>query len=585
MPERPDKQRQAPFAQQVALRRALFCGLLLSAFTLLAGRVVFIQGVEHARWSGLARRYHETRRAVPALRGKIVDRRGRPLAISTPVPSVFANPRAISDKEGVAAALAEVLKVDYDTVLERLHRPKFFVWIKRHISPFEERALAERELPGVYFRQESQRNYPYGTLAGHVLGTVGIDGDGLAGAELKFDRILSGRPGFELVHRDGRGRAIAVSPAYDRPPVHGNTLVLTLDAVIQQIAEDELAKAVAQWEAEGGAVVVLEAGTGQTLAMASYPAVDPNRYGSSDWNARLNRAMGMVFEPGSTFKPFVAAAALDCNVVQPDTEINCYEGRHAFGRRVLRDVSPHGILDLRGVIVKSSNIGIAQVGLRLGRDALHHASTRFGFGSPTGIELPGEESGILRPASEWTSYSMTSIPMGHELAVTVLGMAAAYNVFASDGHWIRPRLALGMARPGPRGAAEPFEAPLPRPVIRPSVANLMLGDFLAGAVEEGTGRRARIAGYSVGGKTGTAQVAKRDGRGYEPGAYISTFAGVSPVESPALVCMVMIERPRNAYYGGTVAAPVVASILERSLTYLGTPRQDLAAASAEGGTL
>jgi len=307
--------------------------------------------------------------------------------------------------------------------------------------------------------------------------------------------------------------------------------------------------------------------------MASAPDFDAAAFDQAEENQRLNRCVGMVFEPGSTFKPFVAASALDGNVVTPQTVLFCHNGAHSFGGRVLHDVHGYGNLSVRDIIVKSSNIGIAQIGLKLGRYGLHHAAARFGFGRPTGIDLFGEEAGILHPAKNWTSYSMTSIPMGQEIAVTPLGLAAGYNVFASGGRWVQPRLALGLADNSGRTPVETFAPARPRTVIRRDVADLMCRDFLAGVVEEGTAKRARVYGYRLGGKTGTAQVARKDGRGYEPGAYISSFVGMAPLPSPRAVCMVMIERPRKAHYGGTVAAPAAATVLERTLSYLSVPRE------------
>ena len=556
--------------------------LLLAALALLAGRLVWIQVVQHPRWGALARKYHQSRRITSGRRGTILDRRGRKLAVTVPVPSVYANPMAIRDKERVARLLAKALDLSPVAVLERLQPPRYFVWIRRRITQDKAEAVRKLGVRGVGFREETLRVYPHGTLAAHVLGGVGVDNEGLAGLEQKFDRVLAGRPGFEMVLRDGRGRSMAVSDAYDRPAVNGRHLVLSLDAVIQQIAEEELHKAIITWEAVGGAVVVLEAGTSQVLAMASAPTFDPNTLGSADENSRLNRAVGMIYEPGSVYKSFVAAAALDCNIVRPDTRIFCYNGAHSFGGRMLRDTHPYGWLDVREVIVRSSNIGIAQVAARLGPFALHHAARRFGFGARTGIDLPGEEIGILHPARKWTNYSMTSVPMGQEIAVTPLAVAAGYNVFASDGQWSQPRLGIGMASDAGTGRIERFDSLPPSPVISPRVARLLRRDFLVAVVERGTGKRAQVAGYSVAGKTGTAQVARKDRRGYEPGAYIGSFVGIAPAEAPRVVCIVVVERPRRAHYGGTVAAPAVAAILERTLAYQGVPKRDTAATHAGG---
>ena len=556
---------------QIAMRRAFVSAILVAVFALLAGRLVWIQGIESPRWKALAAKYHHTRRVTQGRRGMILDRRGRRLAVSIPRESVFVNPRVISDKPRVARLLAQVLNVDERELLRRLRRPRYFAWIKRRVTPQQADAVCRLKIRGLGFRPEPLRVYPFGKLAAHVLGAVGVDGQGLAGVELKFDKLLAGRPGFETALRDGLGRDIAVRGADHEPGVNGRSLVLTLDAVIQEIAEDELLKAVERWGAAGGAVVVLQAGTSDVLALASLPSYDPNHFQKADEDARLNRAIGMVYEPGSTFKPFTAAAALDSNRVQPDTRFFCNNGQWRIGRRVLHDSKPMKWLSLREVVVRSSNIGIAKVAQTLGRFALRHAAVRFGFGARTGVDLPGEEVGVLRPPEQWTSYSMTSIPMGQEVSATALGMAAAYNVFASRGVWLRPRVALAEATCDGRRVLRDFARPAGRPAILRKTADLLLRDVLAAVVERGTGRKAADCAYRIGGKTGTAEMARKDGRGYEPGAYIGSFVGVAPVEAPRAVCIVMIERPKKAHYGGTVAAPAVAAIFERMLTYQGVP--------------
>ena len=579
----PDEKRGAPDPRQIALRRAFVTAILLAVFAVLAGRLVWIQGPTSPRWKTLARKYHQGRRSVAGRRGMVLDRRGRKLAVSMPTESVFVNPRLVQDKPRAARRLAGILGLDEAFVLRRLSRKGYFAWIKRRITAEEAEAVHALKLRGLGFRTEPLRVYPYGTLAAHVLGAVGIDNAGLAGLEQKYDRLLAGRPGSEIVLRDGLGRDLAVRGRVDDPAVHGRTLVLTLDAVVQKIAEEELARAVEKWGAKGGAVVVLEAGTSQVLAMASHPTFDPNRFGQAEDNARLNRAIGMIYEPGSTFKPFTAAVALDTNRVRPETRFFCGNGAERFGRRVLHDSHPMGWLSLRDVIVKSSNIGIARVAELLGRYALHHAALRFGFGSRTGVDLPGEEAGILRPPEQWTAYSMTSIPMGQEISVTPLAMAAGYNVFAAGGLWLRPHLALAEASHDGRRILRTFAAPVGRPAILRRTANLLRCDLLAAVVQRGTGRRVKSCPFSVAGKTGTAQIARVDGRGYEPDAYIGSFVGIAPVARPRAVCIVMIERPKKAHYGGTVAAPAVAAILERALTYLGVPCPKGEVAQRRGG--
>ena len=558
--------------QQTALRRAMTLGVMLAAFVLLGARLAWIQGVRHGAWSSLARKFHETRRPLPSRRGMIVDRNGVKLAVTVSARSVCANPRAVADKRRAARLLAGALKMDEAALRRRLDRSSFFVWLKRRVSASEAEAVDRLGLAGVGFRREPLRVYPNGDVAAHVLGFVGSDDEGLAGVEQKFDRALAGRPGFEIVLRDGCGRIIAAGGPRYQAAVHGSSLVLSIDSVIQQLAEETLRATVQKWHASGGAAVVLEAGTSHVLALASFPTFDPNRFGGADKCELLNRATTMVFEPGSTFKPLTMAAALDANMVHAETRVFCHNGAYNMDGRVLHDSHPYAWLSVRDVIVRSSNIGVAQVAARLGRYGLHHAATRFGIGRRTGIELPGEEPGLLRPPHQWTAYSMGSVPMGQEIAVTALGLAAGYNVFAGDGRYHAPRLVIGLADNDGRNVTHAFPCPEPRPVVRRDVARLIRDDFLRGVVERGTGKRAGVNGYVVGGKTGTAQIARKGGGGYEPDQYIASFVGIAPIPDARAVCLVMIERPKKVHYGGTVAAPAVAAILERTLSYQGVPR-------------
>jgi len=550
--------------------------LMLAALTALLARLAWIQCAEHEKWAELARRSHFGERTLPPERGLILDRHGKELAVTCRVPSVFANPRAVGDPDATARRLARLLHLDPARVRARLDRPKYFVWIKRHVTAAEAEAVRRAGLEGVGFRREKRRFYTTGPLAAHVAGFTDIDNRGLAGAEKAFDAILAGRPGREIVRYDGRRRAISIEGTR-LPPVPGMSVMLAMDARIQAICREEVRAAVEKWKARWGIAVAMDPRNGDVLAMVSYPDFDPNAPADADRAHRRNHAIGDWFEPGSTLKPFTAAALLETGAATPETRIFCHNGVRYFGRHRVRDVHGYGWLTLKMVVVKSSNIGIIEAARRLGPERLYGWLRRFGFGAPTGIRLPGEAEGLLRPVSRWTSYSMSSVPMGQEIACTGLQLVRAFCVFANGGYLVRPRVVLGIASNDGKRMVRRFPVERRR-VLSESVARMMCRDILADVVNVGTARRARLAECQLAGKTGTAQIAAADGSGYEPGAYIGLFVGIAPADDPNLVVLVALNRPRGAHYGGTVAAPAVAEIIRRSLVLRMLPPQGIVTA-------
>ena len=380
------------------VRRGYVATALLACFVALCVRLAVIQVLHHPAWAAKAEAMESDLIPLDPQRGHILDRNGRPVAVTTACPSVWANPRAIpsSRRDAVAARLAEILDLDKQKVGALLSRQKYFVWIKRKVTPAEVEAVEHADLPGVAFREESRRRYPLGPLLCHVLGFVGTDGQGLAGIEARFEHILHGVPGHKSVLRDGLGRRLAASHAPEKPAVDGWSLVLTIDMRMQSIVEEELAAACAEHRPESACAIVMDPCKGDVLAMAVWPAFDPERFQESPAAARGNMAVMECLEPGSTFKPFVASAALEFGVVTPETVFHCHNGRYAIGSRVLHDAHGYGRLSVRDIVAYSSNIGMAQIGARLGGERIHRALDAFGFGRRSGIELPGETPGILR---------------------------------------------------------------------------------------------------------------------------------------------------------------------------------------------
>ena len=573
--------------------------LVVIALAALAVRLVQVHRHRRADLVAWAQRQRRSVIAIPARRGMIADSKGRVMATSVERPSVFADPnviphpkvmsdpniargdqavtdvRVIKAYESVADKLGPALGLDPKILADELlcRAGRRFYWVKRLVTDAEADAVKALKLRGVGIIYESERRYPMNDRFAHGVGFVNRHGRALAGLELRYDGDLRGQAGQRTVVTDVRRRAIFTAREGYRPPKDGGHLVLTIDAAIQGIAEQKLAAAIQQFRAQAGSVIVMVPRTGEVLALANVPTFDLNRYADYPESARCNLAIQAPVEPGSTFKPFIATAALAEKKTWPGEPIFCHYGLYVAGRRRLHDHHPYGTLTFEQVLVKSSNIGMAILGQRLGNEHLHAYVTRFGFGRLTGIELPGEDGGIVLPLRRWTSYSTTSLPMGQEIATTGIQLATAFSAIVNDGVMMRPRVVRGVLRSDgsvERDGSNPVEV---RRVLRKSVARKMARDILVRVVKEGTGRRAALAEYQVLGKTGTAQIAYRNGGGYEPDAYVSSFVGAAPASDPRVLVYMMITRPvkRLGYYGGTVVAPAVREVLSKTLAYLGVP--------------
>ncbi len=570
-----DKQSsRTPIAgKALKVRAALVVGALWIVFALLVARLAHLQIAEADFYSRQANHQQILKHKLSARRGRIYDREGRLLAVSVPRYSIFGDPHGVRDPDRTAALLARLLDISAGRLARDLRRDCYFVWIKRQVSDRLAAQVRSLDLPGIHMRKESKRLYPQGSLAAHVIGFADIDGRGLAGIERQMDALLRGRPGMEEVRCDGGRRIFRTTRETVRQkPSDGLDVHLSIDAYIQEIAESELARAVEKHQPECAGALVLDARDCSVLAMAGRPTFDPQAPAASPMANQRNMAITDVYEFGSVMKPFPIGLALDGGIVSPETEFDCHDGLWQIGRRTLHDAHEYGMLTVSDILCHSSNIGAAQISMELGAEKLYAGLHEFGFAEPTGIALPGEVGGIVRPLDAWNRYSVVSVSFGQEMAVTPLAVARAFSVFANSGLLLQPRIVDRVVN-GPDG--EPvYEADDPmvsRRVLSPSASEAVT-QMLRRVVAEGTGRRAQIEGYPVAGKTGTAQLLREDGRGYSDSRYLASFVGMAPVPRARLIVLVCLKNPtENGYYGGVAAAPAVRNILHRALRYLHIP--------------
>ena len=547
-------------------RRLRLFALLLAVWTaFVVGRLIELQVVQGQKYRARAQRQQERRIEVSGRRGPILDREGRELAVSVEVPSVYAIPDEVENGPAAADALAPLLRVPRAKIAERLSQAKGFVWLARKIEPAAADSIRLLKLKGVHLVAEPKRFYPKRSLAASVVGYVGLDDSGLSGLEYAYDRAVRGTPGEIVALTDARRSTYGEAVTAGKPAQEGAALTVSLDSGIQFAAERELETTLQDLDARSGSAVVLDPWTGEILAMASAPGFDPNDYGRFPAETRRNRAIADAYEPGSTFKIVTGSVALDRGVVRLDEVFETGHGLIRIGRVTIKEDKHHdyGSLTLAGIFERSSNIGIIHVGLRLGPGRLFEGASAFGIGKQTGVDLPGEAAGIFRPLSRWSALSNASISMGQEVALTALQLARVAAVIANGGLLVTPRLVTAIRRPG--GSIERPEAPRPVRVISEETAR-SLRSILQGVVDHGTGTTAAIPGFTVAGKTGTAQ--KAGPGGYQPGRYVPNFVGFAPVERPRLVAVVVVEEPKGKYYARDVAAPLFARIVSQALDVL-----------------
>jgi cell division protein FtsI (penicillin-binding protein 3) len=559
-------------ASRYRSRALVLTGVLVIVHLAVLGRLAYIQLARTDELARLAERQHQKTVPLRLKRGPILDRHGRMLAVSSEVESIFALPRRVGDREALAARLAPLLGESAREIEARLASDRPFVWLRRKLPPAAVqpvRALGSRAIGTL---PESLRFYPNRELAAHILGFEGFDDRGLEGIERAHDKLLAGEAGLALMERDALGRDVTAQPTILKAPAPGQGLVLTLDATIQYIAERELDAAWQKTRAQAGMIVVMDPRTGELLAVAIRPTFNPNAYQNATSTEWRNRAVTDPFEPGSIFKAILAAAALEERVVRPDDRIYGEQGVITVANRAIHDWKRYGWLSVREVLQFSSNVGAIKIGLALGRERYFRYMTAFGFGSLTGVGLPGESRGQLRPPQRWSGLSLATMSIGQEVSVTALQMVAALAVIANEGRLMRPHVVRAVVDPSGREIRR-FEPEALRQVIsRESAATLT--EMLTGVVAQGTGNKAAIPGYAVAGKTGTAQKADPVTHVYSRKPGVLSFVGFVPAAAPRLAMLVMLDEPKTVVWGSEAAAPIFAAVGRQVLRYLEVPPAD-----------
>jgi cell division protein FtsI (penicillin-binding protein 3) len=547
----------------------MFVALGLVAWMAIVGlRLVQLQITRHTDLSTRAKNQQLGTVETSPTRGLLLDRKGRELARSVDTESFYADPREIQNVTETARKISSVTDLNKDELITKISTAKEsnkkFIWLIRRLELQKATQLDAMALDGVYSRTEPKRYYPNASLASHVLGFVGTDEIGLSGVEQVYNEKIRGEGGKVYMERDG-SKQRRVFDSYEVQPLPGQTVVLTIDHTIQFRTEQVLSEAVKRAHAKSGSAIVMDPHTGEILAMANAPTFDPNQPGKDAPEVRSNWALQNIYEPGSTFKIVPYAAAIEKGLVTPDDKINCQMGEITIAGRLIHDHKPFGVLTVADALAQSSNVGAIKLALLAGNESIYDYSRRLGFGSRTGIDLPGESPGIFRSLSRWEPSSIGSIAMGQEIGVTPLQMAVAYSVLANGGNWVKPHVVREMRSPD--GSVLFRAQPEMRPALKADTVE-KLRSMMEGVTLRGTAKLAQVEGYTAAGKTGTAQKIDPKTRAYSATKHIGSFVGFAPVNNPAVVIIVVIDEPQGAYHGGDVAAPVFREIAEQILPEL-----------------
>lgn len=553
----------------IRFRIILVATLLGVCFALMVGRAFQLQVLEGKQLRAKAANQYKRAFHNRSKRGTIYDRNYEKLAVSLDVTSICAYPGQIFSPQKTASVLARTLNLDKRSLSAKLLSGKRFVWIKRHSDPAEVASARKLDLDGIDFVTESRRFYPLKSLAAQVIGFCGMDGSGLEGLEYYFDSLLKGRESSRMVLSDALGRGFtAKGPSPEGRP--GCGLILTVDKNIQYIAEEALSEGIRTFWAKSGIAVVIAPRTGEILAVAHVPRFNPNAFSQYEPWLWRNRAITDSFEPGSTFKIFLGAAALESGLCKPRSQFYCEKGAYRIGRNVVHDTRPYGALSFQDILKYSSNIGAAKVGKKIGPAYLYRKLKEFGLGDRLGLDCPGETRGSLLPVGSWSEIDAVTICFGQGVSVSAFQLTAAVSAIANDGLLMKPHLVKGMTDAEGR-VIKTFQPAAVRQVISSENA-WRLTRMMERSVEKGgTGVRAALRGYRVAGKTGTAQKADPAAGGYAKDKYIASFVGLVPAENPEIVVLVVIDEPRKKHYGGVVAAPVFKRIIQETLRYLKVP--------------
>jgi cell division protein FtsI (penicillin-binding protein 3) len=541
--------------------------LLSVCFVLVVLRMFQLQVLKKEKLYQMATLQQHVQVPLVPKRGVIYDRKGNEVAVSIEVDSVYADPRTVKDVEKTANELSAVLGIEKKELRQGLKSGRSFEWIQRKISSKESEQIKALRLPGIHFLKENQRFYPNAPIAAHLIGFVSLDSKGLEGVEFQYDHQLSGSKQMWIMGRDARGREIAEGEGPYQKEDQQRNITLTLDKQIQHVAETELNRAVQKWRAKGGMIIAMEPLTGKVLAMATAPSFNPNQFLQYRPKTWRNSAVVDTFEPGSMFKTFLAAAAVEEKIVQPSDTFNCENGAYKVYDRTIHDHTKHKWLTLQEIIKFSSNIGASKVGEKLGKDRLYRYICAFGFGDKTRVGLPGESKGILRHPRYWSPITLNTVSFGQGVSVTGIQLATGLCAIANGGTLMRPYVVEKILNE--KGdVVQSFQPEVVKRVISEETAKTVSAMLKAATEKGGTGEGAIPPGYEVAGKTGTAQ--KVDGLlgGYAEDRYVSGFMGFAPAQDPKIVLLVVVDEPQGNDYGGVVAAPVFRAVMEKVLPYL-----------------
>jgi cell division protein FtsI (penicillin-binding protein 3) len=554
-------------------RTLIVAAFIACAFLGLLGRLGYLQVVKHEEYARLAESQHAKTIPLKPRRGPILDRNRQVLAVSAKAESLYALTSRVEDKDALARRLAPAVGEPAREIARRLESSKRFVFLKRRLPPDTVEAVRELDEPALGFVEESMRLYPNRELAAQVIGFEGMDGKGLAGVEQAWDAHLAGTEGRALVGRDALGREVTGAPRVLKPSTAGQGVMLTIDATIQYIAEKEVEAAWRRTRSRAALAVAMDPHTGEILALATRPTFNPNNFGAASDDDRRNRAITDPFEPGSTFKVILAAAALEEGVAHPADRLYAENGAITVANATIHDWKKFGWLSFTEVLQNSSNVGSIKVGLSLGKERYYKYISGFGFGTPSGVGLGGESRGQLRPPTQWSGLSLATMSIGQEISVTALQLLTAVSAIANGGRLLQPQVVRAVLDAEGREIVRSSEPKVIRQVISPDTART-LTEMMTAVVREGTGHNAAIAGYDVAGKTGTAQKLDPATRRYSRAPGVLSFVGFVPADEPRLAMFVMLDEPKNEKWGSEAAAPIFAAIGKEALRYLNVPPRD-----------
>src|SRR5947207_3434614 len=555
-------------------RCALVCAAFIGLFSIFTFRLIYLQAIKHDDYAGLAAEKHVYKQLIHAERGMILDANNEVLAHNIPVETLVADATHLTDLQATVDLLNAELEVPSQELAEKLNSGRRYIVLKREVTAARANALCEKlragNLRGIYLEHDATRLYPNGSMLCHVIGFTDFDHRGIQGIEVSMEEYLHGQDGYRYTERNRAGQEIVLYRGQERAPRNGYNVRLTVDLNLQNIVENEIDAAMREYSPNKATIILMRPETGEILAMANRPSFDLNLRSEAKPEQMKNRAIIDMMEPGSTFKIVAAAAALNEHKVRPDSVLFCENGRWDFGGTALHDHRPFGDLSVKDILVKSSNIGAAKLALSIGDEKFYEYIRRFGFGERTGIELPGEISGLVRAPRSWSKISITRIPMGHEIGVTPLQMTAAMATIANGGKLVTPRIIKSITSDDGKTISSLSPVVL-RQVISPQTAT-QIGDALRGVVSDrGTAAAAAVPGFVIAGKTGTAQKVDPKG-GYEHDKYVVSFSGYLPADHPEFVGLVVLDDAHTATpelnYGGLVAGPIFARIAEKAARYL-----------------